>query len=143
MSKAIVIYGSTTGNTEEMANAVEKALSGTGMDVILKNVTDAEPAELTGYDYIILGSSTWGDGELQDDFIGFEEEMSGIDLSGKKAAVFGCGETSWPMFCEAVNILEKRLKDCGAELVAEGFKIDGDVMPELDNLSKWAIIAIT
>ncbi len=144
MSKVIVIYGSTTGNTEEMAKSVEQALSVSGYDVVLKNVTEADPAELKGYDYILLGSSTWGDGELQDDFIDFEENMRNVDLTGKKSAVFGCGESSWPMFCEAVNILENRLKKCGAELVMEGFKIDGDIMPELAKLSKWVsrIIAI-
>jgi flavodoxin I len=142
MSKVIVIYGSTTGNTEEMAHVIAKTISGTGVDVVLKNVTDASPAELTGYDFIILGSSTWGDGELQDDFIVFEEEMNEVNLNGKQAAVFGCGESSWPMFCEAVNIIEKKLKECEAELISESFKIDGSIAPELENLSKWALTII-
>lgn len=142
MSKAIIIYGSTTGNTKEMANAVEKGVAGAGQEVVLKNVADAQPEELTGYDFILLGSSTWGDGELQDDFICFEEEMQQVDLNGKKAAVFGCGEISWPLFCEAVNILEYRLKECGADLVIEGYKVDGDVMPELDNLADWGTKAV-
>lgn len=143
MEKVIVVYGSTTGNAEKMAEVLGDELGKGNADVVVKNVTDAKVDELKEYDFVFLGSSTWGDGELQDDFLGFEQDMAGVDLSGKKAAVFGCGDSSWALFCEAVVILEKRLNECGAELTAEGFKVDGDVDDEEVNLREWGNKALT
>ncbi|MCK4649230.1 flavodoxin [bacterium] len=141
MAKVIVVYGTTTGNTETLAEGVVSGLKKGGAEVMAKNVTEASVDELTGYDGIVLGSSTWGEGELQDDFISFHEAMDKISLTGKKAAVFGPGDSStYPdTFCTAVGILEKRLEKCGAQLVAEGLKIDGDVQPAMKQAEDWSL----
>ncbi|MEW6680644.1 MAG: flavodoxin [bacterium] len=138
MKKVILVYGSTTGNTETLAEQVEDGLKSCGLDVTCKNVTDSSSEELQGYDGIILGCSTWGDGELQDDFVEFEKGMAGLNLAGKRAAVFGPGDSTYDKFCNAVDILEQRLKSCGAEIVADSFKVDGEVEPELENIKNWA-----
>ncbi|WP_407282472.1 flavodoxin [Methanolobus sp. WCC1] len=138
MTKTIIAYGSTTGSTQTLAEEIESTFNKNGFDARLVNITDIEPPEITGYDLIVLGCSTWGEGELQDDFIPFEREMDGLKLEGKKAACFGPGDSDYVFFCEAVNILEARLESCGAELVAEGLKIDGDVDDQLDLASEWA-----
>jgi len=54
----------------------------------------------------------------------FEDKLRSVDLTGKKAAVFGPGESSYPRFCKAVEILEGTLKNCGAELLAGALKVD-------------------
>lgn len=136
--KTIVIFGSTTGNTEEVANYVVSGLKSAGHDVTLKNVMDSEPNEMEQYDLIVLGSSTWNDGELQDDFIPFHAAMDEVDLKGKKAAVFGCGESIYEHFCTAVDILKEKLEERGAEIVAEPFKIDGDITDYLPKVEEWA-----
>ncbi|MBN1331435.1 flavodoxin [Candidatus Dojkabacteria bacterium] len=138
--KAIVIFGSTTGNTEEVANYVTNGLKDAGHEVTLKNVLDANPEDLMGYDLIALGSSTWNDGELQDDFIPFYENMTGIDLKGKKAIIFGCGESIYDHFCTAVDTLEKKLQELGAEIVAKSYKIDGDIADDLPKVKEWASV---
>lgn len=139
MAKLILIYGSTTGNTEALSKSVEKGLKVSGVDVLVRNVADANPEELKDYDVIILGCSTWGDGELQDDFVPFEKGMRKIKLNGKKAAVFGPGDSSiYPQFCKAVDILEKRLGNCGAEIVVDSLKVDGDIEPRLGEAKNWA-----
>jgi len=135
--KAIVIYGSTTGNTEEVANYVGNGLREAGHEVIVKNVADSTPQELTGYDIVLLGSSTWNEGLLQDDFVPFYEQMTGLSLAGKKAAAFGCGESIYEFFCGAVDTLEKKLKELGAEIVATSFKVDGDIGPYLAKAQEW------
>jgi len=136
--KTIVIFGSTTGNTEEVANYVTNGLKGAGHEVTLKNVIDAKPSELSEYELIVLGTSTWNEGELQDDFIPFHEEMTGVDLAGKKAAVFGCGESIYEHFCTGVDTLEAKLKELGAEIVATSFKVDGDIGEYLSKAQQWA-----
>ena len=139
MAKVILIYGSTTGNTETLSRTVAEGLRNSETDVSVKDVNKAHPEELKDYDGIVLGCSTWGAGELQDDFVAFEEGMSKLRLAGKKAAVFGPGdsETYEDTFCAAVDILEDRLKNCGAEIVVDSLKIDGDVEPELEKAKEW------
>jgi len=142
MVKAIIIYGSTTGTTEDIAHIVAQEMKSSGMDVAVKNVSSSDPEELADYDLILLGCSTWGDGELQDDFIDFEEKLRSVNLSGKKVAVFGPGESSYSQFCKAVDILEETLKQSGAELIIPGLKIDvmeGDYSDKVRNWLKELI----
>lgn len=141
MAKGILIYGSTTGNTETLSEVVVEGLKKGGVEVTAKDVTDANVNELTHYDLIVLGCSTWGEGELQDDFIEFYEEMPNISLTGKKAAVFGPGGSElYPdTFCTAVDLLEDRLKECGAEIIVESFKVDGDVEPAIEDAKAWGL----
>lgn len=139
MVKAILIYGSTIGNTEILSKSVEEGLKISDTEVTVKNVETANVEELKDYDVIILGCSTWGAGDLQDDFISFEEEMEKISLNGKKSAVFGPGDSDvYPdTFCDAVDILEKRLRNCGAEIIVDSLKIDGDVEPKCEEAREW------
>ena len=137
MSNTLIIYGTTIGNTEILAGKIDSVLKSREVETTMKNVTDASVNELSEYDVILLGSSTWGDGELQDDFAVFYSDLEEVDLKGKKAAVFGPGDSSYENFCEAVNILEKRLKKCGAELLLDGLKIDGDVDESDEMVEKW------
>jgi flavodoxin I len=146
MTTAIVVFGSTTGNTETLTSSVEKGLKEGSVDVTIKNVTQAKVEELNSYDCIIFGSSTWGLGELQDDFIPFYEKLATVTLQGKKAAVFGVGdEDSFPdNFCEAVDILAERLTKCGAVIVADKLKIQTDLGSGVDTEAEekarvWAL----
>jgi flavodoxin I len=118
---------------------VAAGLKQAGANVTVKNVTDAGVDELADYDAIVFGCSTWGEGELQDDFIDFYDGMDGVSLEGKKAAVFGPGDSEdYPdTFCEAVDILEDALKNSGALIVTESFKVDGDVEPAFGDAEAW------
>lgn len=124
MSKVFVVYASMTGNTEEMAEAIAAGAAEAGAEVVIKEAFDVDPPELLGYDGIIIGAYTWGDGELPDEFLDFYEGMDRLDLTGKKAAVFGSGDTSYPIYCGAVDTIEAKLKELGAEIVAESLKFE-------------------
>jgi flavodoxin len=41
-----------------------------------------------------------------------------IDLSGKSAAAFGCGDSEYMYFCGAVDLLEERLEERGAKVLS-------------------------
>jgi flavodoxin, short chain len=122
--KVIVAYASLTGNTEEMAEAIAAGAREAGAEVVVRDAYDADAAELDQYDGIAIGAYTWGDGELPDEFIDFYEALSKLDLSGRKAVVFGSGDTSYPIFCGAVDTIEEKLKELGVELVAAGVKVE-------------------
>lgn len=83
-----IFYGSTNGNTEEVAHAIHETLGGDIYDV--GKLKSAEAFNV--YDGLILGTSTWYDGELQDDWESFLTHLKTIDMRGKKVALFGLGD---------------------------------------------------
>ncbi|KAB2331804.1 MULTISPECIES: flavodoxin [Bacillaceae] len=124
MSNILLIFASMSGNTEEMADLIGAAIKETGTSITIKEVSDCHAQELLNYDAIILGSYTWGDGDLPYEFEDFYDDMEGLQLTGKKAAVFGSGDTFYPAYCNAVDLLIERLTSCGADVVTEGLKVE-------------------
>jgi flavodoxin short chain len=139
MSNALIIYGSTTGNTESVADIISTDLSKADYTIKKINVSDVDVDVLNeAFDLYLLGSSTWGDDEIefQEDFAPFYENMNGdLNLTGKKFAVFGCGDSSYEYFCGAVDALEERLAKLGGSLVCESLRIDGE--PEESEINEW------
>lgn len=141
MSSALIIYGSTTGNTEMVANRIGEVLSGKGISVIVKDVTEAKVSELgNGYDLTLLGTSTWGEDaiEFQEDFESFFEEMDSANLKEKKVALFGCGDSSYEYFCGAVDELEEKMEKLQANVVNIALRIDGDPDDVDTEIVEWA-----
>lgn len=127
MSKIGIFYGSTTGNTEQLANDIAAKLGVATEDV--HNVGESSADDVDGYDVLLLGSSSWGEGELQDDWYDFLDNLKAKDLSGKKVGLFGCGDSgSNPdTFCGAVAALHDGLKDTGCTFIGaytpEGYDV--------------------
>lgn len=123
MKKIGIFYGSTTGTTEEVANKIAGKLGVDAADVY--NVAETAPDKVGDYDVLLLGSSTWGDGELQDDWYDFIDGLQALDLKGKEIAVFGCGDESMAdTFCNAVGIIYDCLQETGAKFIGD-FNADG------------------
>jgi flavodoxin I len=111
MSKIGIFYGSSGGNTEGVAKNIAKKL-GVGADDIY-DVGKAKASDLAAYDVLLFGSSTWGLGDLQDDWESFIQPVASADLSAKKIALFGCGDSSsYPdTFCDAIGKIYQTVKD--------------------------------
>ncbi len=117
MKKIGIFYGSTTGTTKKIAHDIARVLGVKDADV--HDVASTAPSLSGEYDILVLGSSTWNDGELQDDWYDFIAGLSVLDLRDKEVAVFGCGdETMSDTFCSAVGEIHDRLKDTGARFIA-------------------------
>ena len=114
MAKVLVVYVSTTGNTEKMANAIADGAKGAGADVSLKTVSEASVSELGNYDVIAFGSPAMGAEVLEEaEMEPFFSEAIGT-LKGKKIALFGSydwGDGEW------LRVWEQRVKDGGAVFV--------------------------
>lgn len=89
MAKIGIFYGSSTGNTEIIAEKLAKLF---GSDVELNNIDIVEKKDIEKYDYLIFGTSTWGVGDMQDDWEDFIEVLSEVDFNKKKVALFGVGD---------------------------------------------------
>ncbi len=140
MKRSLIIYGSTTGNTEYVARYIATFLLGKGVDVETRDVAQTDISNVSSADsLVIMGCSTWGEDEigLQEDFDPFHAQLKDIDLSGKQFALFGCGDSGYRYFCGAVDRIEKTLKDSGAQLVHPSLKIDGEPDASLDAIDNW------
>ena len=82
MKKIGIFYGSSTGMTAEVAEEIAKAMGVDTSDI--HNIADSAPSDVEPYDVLIFGSSTWGSGELQDDWLDMVDGLEATDLSGKE-----------------------------------------------------------
>lgn len=116
MRKTIVVYGSSTGTCQSIAETIASKL---GVEAI--DVTKFDADVIAANDNLLLGTSTWGAGELQDDWYDGLNVLKAADLAGKTVAVFGCGdsESYSDTFCGAMAEIYNAAKDAGATLVGE------------------------
>ena len=121
MNATIVVFGSSTGTCEAIAEKIAQKLGCEAIDV--QNLT----ADVVNNNQnLILGTSTWGAGELQDDWYDGLKVLQGADLSGKTIALFGCGdcESYGDTFVGGIGELFNALKTSGATFVG-AVDIDG------------------
>lgn len=113
MSTIKIIYGSTTGNTEKAAELITDKIGGECINIINAGNDDFNA------DLVILGVSTWGIGELQDDWEDGMSKLTTENLKGKKVALFGLGDQSGfgDTFIDGVGTLYEKALECGAEII--------------------------
>ena len=115
MAKVLIVYVTTTGNTEKMANIIADSAKAAGADVTCKTVGEASVAELAGYDVVAFGSPAMGAEVLEEaEMEPFFSDAAG-SLGGKKVALFGSydwGDGEW------LRTWEDRCKEAGADVIA-------------------------
>jgi flavodoxin I len=111
MNKIGIFYGSSGGNTRNVAKIIAEKLSIPASDI--HDVGNAKATDLSAYNILLFGTSTWGIGDLQDDWQDFIGKVEASDLSGKKIALFGCGDSSSfsDSFCDGVGKIYQSVKD--------------------------------
>lgn len=128
-----IFYTSSTGNSSEIAEKISAAL-GT-VDVFDLGGTSVD--KINEYDKIIIGGSTWGEGELNDDFDDIWDDFAALDLSSKTVALFGLGDQEGygEDFCNALGIVYEHVSSTGANIVGstsiDGYEYD-DSKAEVD-----------
>ncbi len=107
-----LFYGSTYGMTKKSAEKIKKAF-GTRVKLDLHNLKTSGIEEMEQYTNLIFGTSAWGIGEMQDEWELFIDNLSSLDFSGKKIALFGLGDQKeYPeSFVDGLGTLYCRLPD--------------------------------
>lgn len=125
MKKTGIFYGSSTGTCEDLANQIADKMGVAASDVYSADKLSADLVK--EYDLLILRTSTWGDGELQDDWYDGIKVLKSADLSFKSIALFGCGdsESYCDTFCDGMGILYEDLKDSGCSFIGNKVGTDG------------------
>jgi flavodoxin I len=119
MKKIAIIYGSSTDNTKNVARKIAAKLS--DENILLKDVSAVDFSDLADCSSIILGTSTWGLGDLQDDWENRLPELQKVDLKGKTLAFFGLGDSySYAdTFADGMGLLYEAIQNKECKLVGE------------------------
>ena len=127
-----IFFGSTTGNTENVAEMISSEFG--SLVSTTANITDIEPEDLLEHDVLVFGIPTWNVGELQYDWEDFLPRMKGLDFTGKKIALFGLGDSYGyaENFLDALGLLWDELKEMGSpELIGvwptKGYTFDESI----------------
>lgn len=125
MSKIAIVYGSSTGATEAVAEKLQKALG----EADLYNADGLNVEDLKPYDLLIFGASTTGIGDLQDDWDILLPKIEKLDFTGKKVALFGLGDSASfsTSFAGGMYVIYKALKgkvEIVGSVSAEGYTFD-------------------
>lgn len=119
MNKTCIIYGSSTGTCQELAARIGEKLGLDFSDII--DVAKLNAEQISNYQNLLLGTSTWGAGELQDDWYDGVKVLASADLKDKTVALFGCGDSSdySDTFCGGMGELNNIVKESGAKVVGQ------------------------
>lgn len=140
--KLTVLYGTESGNSEELADRTVKAAKKKGFKAVMKNMSDIAPADLAKAENLLVIVSTWGDGEAPETAVSFHKSFmeEDVKLTGVKFTVCALGDTSYEQFCEIGKQFDVRLEKLGAERVAP--RVDCDVDYE-ESYEEWFGAAMT
>ena len=110
-----IFFASSTGNSEEIASKLASKLD----DIEVFDLAGTNITNINNYDKVILGGSTWGDGELNDDWEDAWADFCKLDLSNKTIALFGLGdqESYSDEFCSALGIIYEQVNSMNANII--------------------------
>lgn len=137
MSKIAVVYWSSTGNTEAMANAVAEGARKAGLEAEILTSAEFSAEKVDEYEAIAFGCPAMGAEILEEDEFDPMFTECEAKLSGKRIALFGSygwGDGEW------MRDWEERCRKDGAVLVAECVMCqeepDDDALQACRNLGK-------
>jgi len=112
MSKIVVIYLSTSGNTKAMAEAIAEGIESRNVAVMTMNFHEAKIEEIKVADAIAIGSSTFYYKALppMEKFI---ESLEKANVKGKLGAAFG----SYGWSGEAPVDIAEKMRKLGMEVI--------------------------
>ncbi|MCI6272012.1 MAG: flavodoxin [Erysipelotrichaceae bacterium] len=130
MSKVAVVYFSSTGNTEAMAEKVAEGARTAGAEVDVFTASEFNGGLVDNYDAIAFGCSAYGAEQLDDSE--FEPMFNECEpkLAGKKLGLFGSydwGDGEW------MRTWQETCQNDGAVLVSDG--VIANLTPDDDALA--------
>jgi len=132
-----IVYGTESGNCEELADRTLKIAKKKGVKASVKNLAELSPADLGKADNLAVIISTWGDGEppeaAENFYTAFVKESP--SLKGTRFTVCALGDSSYEQFCEIGKVFDARLEALGGERMTA--REDCDVDFE-DSYAAWA-----
>ncbi len=134
--KPLILYGTETGNSKKVASQLLASFKKNKIQAKSADVFQYDIAKLEKESLVLFVMSTQGEGEFPQNAVSFYETLksSTVSLSKVSFAVFGLGDTSYPLFCNAGVLLDEVLVEKGAKRILPLVKADVDYS---DDVIAW------
>ncbi|MGR9051539.1 MAG: sulfite reductase subunit alpha [Gammaproteobacteria bacterium] len=123
-----ILYGSQTGNSESVAHDAAATAKAHGLNPMVRSMDEIEIDALAKMEYLLVITSTYGEGEMPDNAQMLWEAVSSENapkMPQTKFSVLALGDTSYDQFCQAGIDWDNRLAELGAQRVFD--RVDCDV----------------
>ncbi len=137
MNPINILFGSQSGNAQNLANVIGESLENEGFPIQVLDMGEVDPENIHNMDTIMVVTSTYGDGEPPDNasewmsYLKFTEEMN---LSHVKYAVLGLGDNYYPHFCQCSKDFDHYLSKHGGQSLIR--RLDCDLYYE-EQYPEW------
>ena len=137
-----IMFGSQSGNSEDLASKFAKRASDYGLDATVVDMDGFDLATLPSMKRVLIICSTWGEGDMPDNAEELWQQAStdsAPKLPGVHFTVLALGDTSYEFFCESGKDWDRRFEELGATRLVE--RVDCDV--DYDSAAaNWALDAL-
>ncbi len=128
MKKIGLFYSFKSKKTSKVAKKIKEAFGKDKIETVdVDNITEEE---FLAYDNMVLGVSTWWDGELPSYWDEFMPAIEDMNFKGKKVAIFGLGDQKgYPEnFADGIGLMAEALEERGADVIGmtskEGYEFE-------------------
>lgn len=117
MSKIGLFFGSSTGNSENVARTIAKCFHPIEVDIY--DIRYDHSHLIKEYSKLIFGIPSWNRHYQQDDWHTFLPQISSVEFTGKKIALYGLGDqVNYPQnFVDTMGIIYDWLTERKATIV--------------------------
>ncbi len=132
-----ILFGSQTGNSESLANDAAASAKSHGLLPVVKSMDEVDVNQLAKMEYLLIITSTYGEGAMPDNAEMLWEAASCDDtprMENLNYSVLALGDTSYDLFCQAGIDWDNRLLELGAKRLYD--RVDCDVDFEA-RAEKW------
>ena len=128
-----VLFGTESGNSEMAADDIAALLTSGGAAAEVVPMEDADVQKLPSDRFVIVVTSTYGDGELPETTQPFYNSLSNLrpDLSDLRFAAFGLGDSSYETYGNGIDLVAALLIELGAKQVGTTGRYDAAKAQEL------------
>jgi flavodoxin I len=141
----LILFATYSGGTQTAADIVAKVLQTNGHVVAIKNPKQVKGEDILSSDLTIMCSPSWDvngkEGQPHEDFFALMDVLKTMVFEKKQFGVLGLGDSSYPNFCGAVNILETFITQKKGILKYPSLRIDGffyDEKKHTETIQTWA-----
>jgi len=122
-----ILYGTQTGNSESFANDAATIAKTHGLLPVVKSMDETEADALAQMEYLMIITSTYGEGEMPDNAQMLWDSVSADSAPSMdkiKFSVLALGDSSYDLFCQAGIEWDSRLAELGAKRLYDRVNCD-------------------
>lgn len=139
--KIAVIFSTLSGNRTLIATDLVDFLKSKGHKTDLLDAISTDPDQLTEYELIFFGSSTYGEGDLNpitELFFSIADQQS-HNCNNTRFAFFSLGDSSYPNFSTSGRLSSEKIATMHGNTLKPIFQIDGPVSQHIfEDVRHWA-----